>query len=109
MTTALTFSGWVEIEPGVPLGQLSLGDVVLGLPDPDDPSGPRTTHAVTAVLGQHYVPSEDPAQFERFLIKARLERLIAGPKVEGVLVNGVHGPGLFALMTTPVLDRMAER
>jgi hypothetical protein len=103
---APTIDGSVEIEPGVPLAGLRLGDIVLGLQDPDDLDAPRSTHVVTAVFGKHFVPTEDPTRFERFLVAARLERIVAGPRVEGVLTEGRVGPGLFAFDTTPVLDRV---
>jgi hypothetical protein len=105
-TCALTFDGYVDVETAIPLQQLEVGDTVLGIVDPDQPDEPRTTHVVTVTLGQHYVPTEDPTILERFLTKAGLERLVAGGRVEGILVNGTHGPGLFALDSTPVLDRV---
>lgn len=105
-TCALTFEGYVDIETAIPLQQLEAGDTVLGIVDPDRPDQPRTTHVVLATLDRHYVPTEDPTILERFLTKAGLERLVAGERVEGILVNGTHGPGLFALDSTPVLDRV---
>lgn len=104
--SALTPDGTVTFEPGIQLADLQIGDTVLGLQDPEDPGAPRTTHVVTATFGKHFVPSEDPTGFERFLIAARLERIVAGPRVEGILTEGTCGPGLFAFDTTPVLDRV---
>jgi hypothetical protein len=104
--TVLTYDGDVTVETGIPLEQLQLGDTVLGRPDPDDPSAPRTTHVVTATFGKHHVPCEDPSRLEQFLIKAGLQWTIAGGRMEGVLTEGKYGPGLFALDPTPVLDRV---
>ncbi len=103
---ALTFEGLVDIEAGIPLADLVLGDTVLGVIDPENPNTPRTTHVVIATLGQHHVPSEDPSRVESFLIGVGLQRLVAGARVEGILVDGTYGPGLFALESTPVLDRV---
>lgn len=103
---ALTFDGYVDTETAIPLEQLKTGDTVLGIINLNDLGEPRTTHVVVATLGKHYVPTEDPTILERFLTKAGLERLVAGERVEGVLVEGEHGPGLFALESTPVLDRV---
>jgi hypothetical protein len=104
---ALTYNGRVTIEAGIPLGELKLGDTVLGWPDPDDPAGPRTTHVVIATLGKHYVPMEDSTWPERLLMRLGLERVIVGSRVEGILVDGAGGsPGLFALETNPTLDRI---
>ena len=100
-------SNQAYIEPAIPLAQLRVGDTVLGLQNPDDPSEPRTTHLVTAPLGDYHVPTEDPTAFDRLLIKLGAERLLAGPKVRGILVDGANGDlGLFALDTTPTLDRV---
>jgi hypothetical protein len=107
LSTALTSEGYVDIESEVPLGDLRAGETVLGVADPDDPNAPRTTHVVTETLGEHHVPTEDPTWIDRILIGGRFERLVAGGRVSGVLVNGTYGPGLFALDTTPVLDRVA--
>jgi hypothetical protein len=103
---ALTYDGTVTIEPGVPLEELQPGDTVLGLQDPDDPTAPRTTHVVTAPLGKHFVPTEEPTRVEEFLARIGLERVFAGPPIEGILAEGTYGPGLFALDTTPELDRV---
>lgn len=108
LSTALTFEGYVDIEPDVPVADLQVGDTVLGIPDPAHPDAPRTTHVVTVALGQHHVPTEDPAWLERLLIGGPFERLIAGARVDGILVNGTYGPGLFATETTPVLDRVVS-
>lgn len=107
-----TYFGVVEVEPNVALDALRVGDEVLGLPDPVDQDRPRTLHRVTKTLGEHHVPAEDPGFLDRLLAGGRFERLVAGERVEGVLVEGqlVDGgvsPGLFALDTTPVLDRVA--
>lgn len=103
---ALTFDGYVDVETDIPLEQLKCGDTVLGSVNPNDPGEPRTTHLVTATLGKYHVPTEQPTAFERLLAKTGLERLVAGERVEGILVAGEHNPGLFALETTPVLDRV---
>jgi hypothetical protein len=103
-TCALTTEGYVDIEAEIPLAALEVGDTVL---TPVKPDAPRTTHKVIATLGQHHVPTEDPTRLESFLIRIGAERLISGPKVESVLVEGADGDlGLFLLSFTPVLDRV---
>lgn len=103
MTTALTIRGTAALETDVPLADLNAGDLVLGLPTDDLPF--RTLHRVTEPLGRHKVPFEDqPTWLER--------AFLAGPRVDGILVEGVRDdgqpgtPALFALDTTPVLDRV---
>lgn len=103
---ALTFKGPVIVETAIPLEQLKLGDTVLGSPDGNDPGEPRTTHVITAVLGKYHVPTEDPTLIERGLIAVGLERVVAGERVDGILVQGAYGPGMFTLDTTPTLDRV---
>ena len=104
---AFTIEGYLDVETNIPLEQLAVGDVVLGLADADAPDEPRTVHAVTAALGRHHVPTEDPTRMESFLISIGLERLVAAGPVEGILVDsGVGDPGLFALEITSVLDRV---
>lgn len=105
-TCALTWDGYVDIETGIPLEQLEVGDTVLGLPDPEYPAQPRNAYRVTATLGQHHVPTEDPTALERLLTKLGAERLVAGAKVEGVLVQGAHSPAMFAIEDTPRVDRV---
>lgn len=104
--TALTFDGEVTIERDIPLGRLQVGDTVLGRQDLEDSAAPRTTHVVTAELGGHYVPCEEPGRLERFLVNIGLEAVIAGGRIEGILVDGTYGPGLFALEDGPTLDRV---
>jgi len=72
---ALTHEGYVDIEVGIPLEDLKVGDTVLGVVYPFAPEEPRTSHKVTATLGMHYVPTEDPTILERILTKAGLERV----------------------------------
>lgn len=104
---ALTFDGYVDIETAVPLSRLDIGDTVLGIADPNDPGNPRTVYLVTATLGRHHVPTEDPSILERLVAGVRLQRLLAGEPKEGILVIDEHGnPALFALQDTPVLDRV---
>lgn len=108
---ALTAEGYVDIEVGVPLQELKVGDTVLGLQSPDDPTEPRCKHVVTDAFGWHYVPTEDPTVVEKFLRFVGLERVFAGDKREGVLVgecegNWEDGAALFDIEATPVLDRV---
>jgi hypothetical protein len=106
-TCALTAEGYVDIEAEIPLADLDVGDTVLTPVKPDAPDAPRTTHKVIATLGYHHVPTEHPTRLESFLIRIGAERLISGPKVESVLVEGADGDlGLFLLSFTPVLDRV---
>lgn len=110
-TCALTHDGYVDIETGIPLEQLRVGDTVLGLPNPDDPAAPRYKHVVTATFGKHHVPTEDPTVVEKFLRFVGLERVYAGDKVEGVLVavsadDPEDGLALFDVEVAPVLDRV---
>jgi hypothetical protein len=110
-TVALTHLGPLEFEPDVPLQHLELGDTVLGLQNPDDPTEPRCVHVVTATFGEHYVPTEDPTGVERFLRFVNLERVFAGSKCRGVLVAASaedpdDGPALFDIKATPMLDRV---
>lgn len=106
-TQALTGAyGLVDIEPDIPLDQLFTGDLVLGLPDPENPGRPRTVHTVLATFGRYRVPSEEPTFIERLLIRVGAESVVAGRRIEGILVDGMAGPGLFALETTPALDRV---
>lgn len=104
---ALSDGGVVEIE-SVALEQLKVDDQVLGLADPDYPDCPRTTFVVTDTLGQHHVPAEDPNLLERLLTKAGARRLVAGEKVEGILVSHENGPAMFTLEGTPLLDRVVS-
>lgn len=91
--------------PDTPLAELQAGDYVLGLRNCEEPDAPRTVYLVTAGLGKHRVPTEDPSRLERFLIGAGLDVLVSGSRVEGVLVDNERGyAGLFALESTPVLD-----
>lgn len=103
MITAPTIRGTAVLDQDCPLADLEVGDLVLGLPTDDLPV--RTLHRVTAALGQHRVPFEEPPSW--------VERtFLAGSKVDGILVEGIHDdgapgtPALFALETTPVLDRV---
>jgi hypothetical protein len=104
---ALTDSGRVDVETDVPLDRLVLGDIVLGLADPDDPTLPRSTFKVTKTLGKHHVPLEDPTLLERIITKTGLVWLLAGEREEGILVEGLSGPAMFTLDHTPTLDRFA--
>lgn len=108
---ALTADGYVDIETGIPLRDLRVGDTVLGLQSPDDSSAPRCKHVVTAPFGWHYVPTEDPTILEKGLRRIGLERLFAGEKREGVLVgkcqeDAEDGAAMFDTEATPVLDRV---
>lgn len=105
-TSVLTHEGVLYIETGIPLVDLQPGDQVLGLPDVFDPNAPRTVYSVIGTLGQYHVPAEDPTVVERLLAKLGAERVFAGAKVEGVLVQGRHNSALFALEDTPALDRV---
>ncbi len=111
-TCARTFAGVVDIETGIPLQELEVGDTVLGLQSPDDPGAPRCTHVVTHAFGKHYVPTEDPTVVEKFLRFVGLERVYAGDKRDGILVGGCDeapdddGAALFDVEATPVLDRV---
>lgn len=107
MTTATTYHGQVTIETAVPLTDLHLGDFVLGTDTDELPF--RTLHQVTAELGMHHVPVEGN---EPLSLLDRVIRLFSR-KIAGVLVDGINGdedagadPGLFALATTPTLDRL---
>lgn len=108
--SARTFLGWVPIEPSVPLADLAVGDIVLGLQDLDDSTAPRCSHVVTATFGEHHVPTEDPTAAEKFLRFVGLERVYAGEKRQGILVgtsmNPEDGPAMFDVEATPVLDRV---
>lgn len=103
---ALTHEGYLDVEVGIPLAELKIGDRVLGTPDVFEPNAPRTVYTVTATLGQHYIPTEDLTLFERLLTRLGAQRVFAGAKLEGVLVQGAHSPALFALSDTPQLDRV---
>lgn len=104
---ALTDDGQVAVEPTL-LAELSVGDTVLGLPDPQNPDAPRTSYVVAQPLGMHHVPTEDPTFAEKFLIGVGLERAVAGAKVEGVLLDGPAGPAMFVLEYTQVVDRVVK-
>lgn len=111
MKTAWTHEGYLNIETGIPLQQLRVGDRVLGQQSPDDPHAPRCTHVVTAAFGWHHVPTEDPTLVEKFLRFVGLERVYAGDKMQGVLVgvcdeDPEDGAALFDVEATPVLDRV---
>jgi hypothetical protein len=102
MTTAFTVNGTTTYEPDVPLAELRVGDLVLGLHE--DGRVTRSLHRVTGPFGEHFVPSEG------FLLRAydRFTRpFTSEERVPGVLVEEVSGgsPGLFAEDTTPTLDR----
>lgn len=103
-----THNGYVDIEPQVPLEHLEVGDRVLGQIDPADPEAPRTVYMVTAALGHHHVPAEDPGLLERILTAVGAERLVAGAKLEGVLLAGEHGLAMFALESDPAVDRVVS-
>jgi hypothetical protein len=110
-TCALTHEGYVDIETGIPLQQMKVGDRVLGLQNPDDSEAPRCVHVVTATFGWHHVPTEDPTATEKLLRFVGLERAYAGEKREGVLVaasadDPEDGQALFDVEATPVLDRV---
>lgn len=102
----LTHEGYLNVEIGIPLEELNIGDRVLGTPSAVEPNAARTVYTITATLGQHHIPTEDPTLIERLLVRLGAERVFAGAKVEGVLVQGAHNPGLFALGDTPRLDRI---
>jgi hypothetical protein len=110
-TCALTHQGYVDIEAGIPLQELRVGNIVLGLQNPDDPEEPRCEHVVTAAFGKHFVPTEDPTTVEKFLRFVGLEKVYAGDKREGILVGASlgdpeDGAALFDVEATPVLDRV---
>jgi hypothetical protein len=90
-TIVRTFHGNALIEPTVLLGDLAVGDLVVGPAFAETMNGPygpfdHFVYEVVASYGKHYVPDEDTRR------PGWLSRLFSR-RHWGVIVNGVHRGG----------------
>lgn len=107
-TTAETVTGPVWYRAGVDLADLHVGDLVLGLADPNGPDDQlRTLYRVTAPLGMHRTPCEDVPAWYNWLNARMPWRRQRGVLAVCVGEDGAGGaPALVNAQRTPRLDQV---